>query len=347
MTPTHQTGPSPASGAVPGRRRATVADVAKDAGVSSATVSRVLNDLPVDPALVERVRASAARLRYRPSRMAKNLRTRQSTVWCLIISDIRNPFFTDMVRGVEDVAHLNDRSLVLCNSEDDLDKERRYIELAIDEQMGGVIVSPASIMESDLEPLQSTGIPVVMVDRTCAAPVDSVTLDNPLGSRWAVERLSTSGRRRIACIAGPQRTSTGQERLHGYQRAVEELGLDTDPELTVEADFTEAGGRRAMEQLLALATPPDGVYVTNNLMTVGALSALRAARVALPGTMGLVGFDDSTWATLVDPPLTTIGQQTYAMGQQVAQFLLDRQNGHQGQPRRTILEPHLHVRGSA
>ncbi|HEX8006820.1 MAG TPA: LacI family DNA-binding transcriptional regulator, partial [Trebonia sp.] len=322
-------------------------DVARAAGVSTATVSRVLNNHPqVDPRLAATVRAAVAELGYRPSRVAQSLRTRRSRVWALLISDIRNPFFTDMVRGVEDVAYAAGYSIILCNDEEDAAKEASYIELAIAENIGGVILTPTS-RGTDLTPLRDAKIPVVLADRGLAVDVDSVTIDNFAGAEEAVRHLLDGGYRRIGCVTGPVRTSTGADRYAGYRRALKAGGLRLDESLVRFADFREAGGRAAMQELLALAEPPDAVFVANNLMSIGALHAIAAARLAIPDQKAVVGFDDTSWATLLNPPLTTVAQPTYDLGVETARLLRSRLDGYSGAARRVTLAPTLRVRGSS
>lgn len=330
----------------------TIYDVASRAGVSAATVSRVLNGrTDVSPALADRVRDAVDELGYRPNGVARNLRLRATMVWGLIISDIGNPFFIAMVRGVEDAAHEAGYSLVLCNSDDDLDKERRYIDVALAEQMAGVVITPASEASSDLSALVDRGIPVVAVDRRVARlDIDTVLVDNVSGARLATEHLLESGCRRIACITGPTRTTTAAERLEGFRQAHRAAGLEVDPDLVVLENFKEDGGYDGAQRLLGLDAPPDGMFVANNLMTVGALEALVDAGVEIPDDMLLVGFDDIPWARLTRPRLTTVNQPTYDMGREAGRLLaqrLQRGRGRRDLPRTVVLPPSLEVRQSS
>jgi LacI family transcriptional regulator len=327
---------------------ATIYDVAREAGVSPATVSRVLNGrVDVSPTLTARVRAAMAELDYRPNGVARNLRRRATTVWGLIISDIGNPFFTAVVRGVEDAALDAGYSLMLCNSDDDLEKERRYIEIALDEQLAGIIVSPASEAETDLTALVERGIPVVAIDRVSARhDLDAVLADNARGARLATQELLETGCQRIACITGPTRTTTAAQRLEGFRQAHELAGLDIDPNLVIIENFKEDGGRDGAERLLELGTPPDGLFVANNLMTVGALERILDAGVDIPGDLGVVGFDDIPWARLTRPRLTTIEQPTYNIGHEAGRLLAERMTDPDRIPRTLVLPSQLRVRES-
>lgn len=327
----------------------TISDVARVAQVSTATVSRVLNgNTEVDPEMAARVRTAVESLAYRPSRIARSLRTRRSAVWSLIISDIRNPFFTDIMRGVEDVAFANGYSVMLCNSDENLVKELDYLQLAQAENMAGVILAPASLSETDISTLSAHGVPVVTIDRRLrSAAVDSVLVDNASGAEMAVEHLAAAGYRRIGFISGPTATSTGAERLAGYRAGVKRLKLRTTAELIRHGDFHEAGGKTAMEHLLRLATPIDAVFVANNLMTLGALEAIAEAGLAVPTDIAVVGFDDVSWASLLRPSLTTVAQPTYDLGAETARMLLGRINGFSGAAREVMLAPTLRVRASS
>ncbi|MDA8392663.1 MAG: LacI family DNA-binding transcriptional regulator [Actinomycetota bacterium] len=329
----------------------TIQDVAKLAGVSPATVSRVINGNGVVARhLADRVRAAVDTLDYRPNAVARSLRRKSAAVWQLIISDIENPFFTSMVRGVEDVAHAAGCSVVLCNADEDLGKERRYIEVALAERMSGVILSPASEEESEVEPLLRRGIPVVTVDRTLAerpATVHSVVTDNHRGAQLATAELLGAGYKSVACITGPLRVTTAQGRLAGYRSALASAGVRPRPELVRVADYKETGGRDAMLSLLELADPPEAVFVANNRMTIGALAAARQRSVSIPGDLGLVGFDDMTWSALTCCPLTTIAQPTYDVGASAARLLLEGPPGPSRPAKTVVLQPTLVVRGSS
>jgi LacI family transcriptional regulator len=253
-----------------------------------------------------------------------------------------------MVRGIEDVAYSHNYSLVLCNAEDDPVKEADYLSLAVDEHMAGVVLAPASPTGTDLHGLRAAGVPVVTVDRKLADDdVDRVLIDNRGGAAAAVDHLWQNGFRRIGCVSGPTGLSTGEDRLAGYRAGLADRGLPVDEQLVSYGDFHEESGHRAMQQLLALAEPPDAVFVANNLMTLGALDAIAGTSLRVPDDIGIVGFDDMAWAPLLRPPLTTVGQPTYDVGAQTARMLLSRLTGYTGPGREVVLSPQLHVRASS
>lgn len=320
----------------------TIREVADFAGVSPATVSRVLNGRQVNPAMVTSVKEAVAELGYRPSRVARSLRAQSARVWGLIISDIRNPFFTDMARGIEDAAAELGFSVVLCNADEDPEKEHTYIELIHDEQMAGCIITPADAMKSDVSLLTSAGTPVVAVDRAIIAEnLDIVLLDNRDAAAQATRHLIQQGYERIACITGPKTTSTGFERAAGYLDAIGGCQKFLRWE-----DFQIAGGYSATQSLLRLDPPPDAFLVGNNMMMIGALTAIKDAGLS-PHDYGLIGFDELAWADLSDPPLSTIGQPTYKIGAVAAQLLAARIAGDDSPPKTITLGSQLHVRASS
>lgn len=330
---------------------ATIYDVARAAGVSPATVSRVFNGGRVTAERAENVRRTAAAMGFAPNRVARSLRMQRASVIGLIIPDIENPFFTALARGVEDAAQETHLSVVLCNTDEDIDKEQRYLEVAAAEQMAGVIVAAASRQRTDLSVLSERGTPVVAVDRRPrGASVDAVTLDNRHGGEEATEHLIARGYRRIACIAGPEGASTSEERLAGYRAALRDHGLGGDgagPDgaYVRHGDFRVEGGRAAMKQLLALPEPPDAVFVANNLMTVGALAALREAGRTPPDT-GLLSFGDVPWPELVTPSLSSVRLPSYQLGFTAAQLLQERIAGVDKPLQTVVLRTSLEVRDS-
>ncbi|GAA0802335.1 LacI family DNA-binding transcriptional regulator [Spirilliplanes yamanashiensis] len=327
---------------------ATIYDVARRAEVSPATVSRVVNGRAnVDPALAERVRAAMVDLNYRPNAVARNLRRSRTSMWAVIISDIGNPFFTSLVRGVEDVAQTAGYSVVLCNSDNDEAKEGQYVNAALTEQMAGVIISPTA-GSPHVARLLDAGVPVVVIDRQMAgADVDTVLVDNEQGARDATGHLAAAGYRRIACITGPRGLFTAERRLAGYRAALDDAGLAHDPALVRHADFGVDGGHAAMHSLLAVDPRPDAVFVGNNLMTIGAVGRIFDEGVTVPEEMGVVGFDDVPWATLMRPALTTVAQPTYSVGRNAAELLTDRITDPKRPVSTVTLPTELRVRGSS
>lgn len=326
----------------------TIRDVAALAQVSPATVSRVLNDDDrVAGELRTRVRDAVAQLGYRPNGQARSLRTKATKVLGLIISDIQNPFFTALVRGVEDAASKHDYSVVLANADENLTKERRYLEVTAAERMAGVILSPASTSKTDVSLLLDRGIPVVAIDRYLRRDkVDTVTVNNRSATREAVAHLVEAGCRRIGIITGRPDISSAADRLAGYRVALRDAGLEFDHNLVSSGNFRTDGGAQAARTLLSLDSRPDALFVANNLMMVGVLEALNQAGLSFPDDLLLAGFDEMGWAGVV-PPLTLVEQPTYEIGRQAAELLLRRIANPDLPITRVVLPAVLRVRHSS
>jgi len=323
-----------------------ITDVARAAGVSAATVSRVLNgSSAVSKALAAKVRKAAADLGYVPFSSARALRRQHTRVWAAIVSDIENPFFTAVVRGIEDVARKVQHRLVLCNSDEDLEREAAYIDVALAERMAGVVIAVASARESSLKPLMDAQLPVVAIDRAAGRDIDAVVVDNHLGAEEATRHLIENGSRRVACITGPTRVNTANERLEGYRRAVADCGHKDETELIRRADYKETGGHEAALSLLTSRNPPDALFIANNPMAVGALRAIRELGLSIPRDVALVAFDDSPWCALTSPPLSVVAQPAYEIGRVAAELLATA--GDKRTSRTIVLTPKLIPRESS
>lgn len=325
-----------------------IKDVAALAGVSDATVSRALNNVPsVHPDLVERVRKAAEQLDYRRNGVARNLRRRRTDVWALIISDIENPFFTAIARGAEDRAQRAGFSVMLCNSDEDPGKEAEYLDVAERERFAGVILSP-NISGTDISQLRTANIPVVAVDRPLRDPVDSVLVDSREGARAATAHLLEQGWRRPACVTGPARADTAEQRLAGYLDALAEK-RSRGVRLIRHADYHAGTARTAVSRLLDSASPPDSFFIANSSMALGALEEFQH-RGLVPGRdIGLVAFDDAPWAPFVNPPMSVVAQPAYEIGTRAGELLLARLEPATTTRRRQIvrLRTRLIVRASS
>ncbi|MEQ0561957.1 LacI family DNA-binding transcriptional regulator [Amycolatopsis sp. NEAU-NG30] len=328
---------------------ATISDVAALAGVSTATVSRALNGKStVDPVLAERVARAVEQLGYTPNGLARSLRRRETAVLALIISDVENPFFTAIARGVEDTAQAAGYSVMLCNSDENTAKERRYVEVAAQERLAGVIMSPTT-GDSDVRPLLAHRTPIVTIDRRLgSADCDAVLVDSRAAAREAVEHLAAQGYRRIGCIAGPPGITTADERLDGYRDGLRAAGRRYAAKLVRRCEFREAGGREAAAQLLAGPDRPDALLVSSSTMAVGVLQAMAELGLRSGRDVGIVSFDEAPWATLISPALTVVAQPAHAMGQLAARLLLARIGDRGERPAATTtLAARLVVRGSS
>ncbi len=302
----------------------TIKDVAKLANVSIATVSRVFADKPfIRESTRKRVLQAAQKLQYKPSRVARSLRTQSSRIIGLIISDIQNPFFTALVRAVEDEAYLHNYAIFLCNSDETAPKENMYIDLMLAEKVSGVIITPASGSGGNLRKLIEAGVPVVAVDRSVTdLDLDTVVLDNVSAACDLVSYVARQGHRRIGAILGSKEITTGHDRYQGYRNALESFGIPLDPALVRMGVPKESVGHRYALELLDSPEPPTAIFAGNNLLTVGAFRAIRERGLRIPQDISLCGFDDMEWTSLITPPLTVASQPIYQMGQEAVRLIL-------------------------
>lgn len=329
----------------PGVAVVKIVDVAEAAQVSSATVSRALNHSSrVDPVLAERVRATAERLGYRPNAVARNLRRQGTQVWALIITDINNPFYTAVARGVEDQASESGFSVLLCNTDENQGKEDRYLEVAAQERVAGVILAPRA-SDSDVSGLLSSKIPLVAVDRQLDQPVDFVTAASFEGAVMATEHLLRQGWQRPACITRPADTATTEQRRLGYEDVMRRHGL---PAEVRHVPFHADSGLRVIDELFGTGPPPDSLVTVDSMLTLGVMTGLKRRRLKIGRDVGLIGFDDAVWAQAVEPPLSVIAQPAYEMGVAAARLLVERiRNGPHDEPQTMIMSTTMIVRGSS
>ncbi|HNP14869.1 MAG TPA: LacI family DNA-binding transcriptional regulator [Terrimesophilobacter sp.] len=314
---------------------ATIYDVAALAGVSPATVSRVFNGMRVSEEKTLAVRTAAESLNFTPNRTARTLRKQNSEVIALLIPDIENPFFTSLARGVEDRAQQAGFSVVLCNTDDNTSKEAKYLEIAISENMAGVIVAPASD-HSDLKSVLSRGRPIVAVDRGTGYDIAGGMVDNRPAGQAAAGALFDAGYHRVACITGPQGIETADERTRGWRQTVAQRGDYAPDDYLKHANHRVDGGRAAMIELLSMANPPDAVVATNNLMGVGALQILSEAGLA-PPAIGVSVIGDLPFTTLDPAMITLVHLPARNLGITAATMLIERINGDSQPPRTVVL----------
>lgn len=313
---------------------ATIYEVARLAGVSPATVSRVFNGTKVSPDREAAVKAAAAQLNFTPNRTARTLRRQHSEVIALVIPDIENPYFTEMARGVEDVAQEEGYSVVLCNTDSSLEKEAKYLQVAISENMAGIILAPSSV-HSDLSDLVSRGRPVVAVDRSTHFDIDGVVMANRQAGRMATQALIDAGYRSIACVTGPEEIETARERAEGWRDALVGAGITPRSDLLTFSTFRVDGGRSSMEDLLALPEPPDAIVAGNNLLGVGAIQVLTE-RGLTPPAVGVSVVGNLPFTTLSPAAVNVVRLPARHMGMTAARMLLERLSGD-AQPVRTVV----------
>jgi LacI family fructose operon transcriptional repressor len=324
-----------------------IQDVAERAGVSTASVSRVLAGKEhVSAEMRERVMAAVEELDYQPNLVARSLRSRRSSTIGLIVSDIRNPFFTDVSRAVEDTVHEQGYALFLCNTDENPRKEALYLDQMQAQNVGGVIYSPTRQSANNFADLDIS-VPTVIIDRAVrSSDVDMVLIDNVDAAYRMAEHLIENGYRRIAGLFG-EASVTGRERRQGYEQALQAHGLaPPEGQARYIPPRIEAGRASALE-LLAQDPPPEAIFTTNSLLTAGALMAIRERGLRIPDQVGLVGFDETTWGAFVEPAITIIAQPTHEIGTTAAELLLQRVEKPDRRPRKVILHGELVVRGSS
>jgi len=328
---------------------ANMADVARRASVSTATVSRVLNGSTlVSKATRERVQRAIADLSYEPNNLGRNMRFRRIHLFGLIVSDIENPFFTAVTRGIEDEARAAGYGVLLCNSDEDPAKEAQYITTLRAERVPGLILAPTG---SNMELLRRYSQPgqalVTFGRRVPGLRADFVSTDNAAGARLAVEHfVSTHGYRSIGLVSGPASYSSAAERHASFEATMASFGYTVDPATVVRGDMREQGGFEAANALIKQQALPRALFVVNNLMTLGVLRATRRAGIKVPDDLAIIGFDDVPWAPFLDPPLTVVAQPTNEIGSTAAELLLDHLSGGPTETVRRVLDPALIIRQS-
>ncbi len=319
----------------------TINDVAKRAAVSPVTVSRVLNAAPnVNEATRARVHQAIAELGYVPNVAARSLRSRRTRSIALILPDITNPFWPTVARGVEDAAQRGGYTVLLCNSDENADKQARYLEVVISQQVDGVVIAPADSDAANLAPLRERGIPTVVLDRRVDGwDVDTVRGDSVGGAHMLTRHLIELGHRRIAMLTGPANTSTSQERLAGYEAALKRASIEADRDLIRFGEFRQNSGQEMAHAVLGLPQPPTAIFGANNTIALGALTAIGECGLRVPQDVALVCFDDVSPSSQLFPFLTVAEQPAYQMGLEAAQLLFARLDDGEAVPPRQIMLP--------
>jgi LacI family transcriptional regulator len=316
--------------------------------VHPSTVSRALHrtDLPLRPETRRRVLAAVERLGYRPSAIARGLRLQRTHALGMLVPDITNPFFPPIIRGVEEAARDQGYELVLCNTDDSPERETASLRLLREHQADGLLIATSRMADATVAGLRRERFPFVLVNRGSRVPADlAVEVDNERAAEAVVAHLAGLGHRRIAHIAGPLSTTTGAERAAGYREAMKARGLPTDAALLEEADaYAEPSGHAACSRLLRAA--PTAIFAANDLLALGALRALREARLRVPQDVSLVGVNDIPLAELIDPPLTTIRVPQREMGRLAANMLIAVLEKTPIAHRHVVLDTTLVIRGS-
>jgi len=327
----------------------TIRDVAERAGVSTTTVSHVVNRTrKVEPSTAERVEAAIKELGYRPNALARSMRRGRTHTVGIVIPDIANPFFGDLARSLEDHMFAAGYSAIICNSDGDPDKEARYLDVLLSKKVDGLLLIAASQSSDGLLQLVEEGPPTIVVDRELGdVAASQVMVANHDGGHLAGQHLLELGHHDIAVIAGPGGLGTSARRLEGFQAALSDAGIELPDDRVFRGDFRAASGRAAMVHWLGRPDPPTAVFAENDLMAVGALSAAHAAGLHVPDDVSVVGFDGIAFGADVTPPLTTVSQSIDDMAAAAVELLFERLREQAAAPRRVELPVALTVRGSS
>lgn len=330
-------------------RSATIKDVAAHADVSVATVSAVINENKyVSPELVQRVQTSIAVLGYQRNSFARGLKTQISHCIGLIIPDLANPFYTNIARGAENVAHAHNYSLILGNTDEDPEKEKKYLQLLESKQADGLIIAVTDHSYAYLQSLPVQNLALVSIDRSLFnLGVDTVMVENKEGASRAVEHLIALGHRRIGLLTGARGIAPTEERLLGYTGALEKHGIPIDPALIVTTRARVEGGARGALQLLTLEERPTAIFMMDGTMAIGALQTIERLGLRCPGDIAIACFDDFVWASIMRPRLTVVDQPTYEIGQQAARLLFDRLQNRERAPKEVRLPTTFIIRESS
>jgi LacI family transcriptional regulator len=328
---------------------ATIKDVAALAGISYTTVSHVLNRTrPVSDAVRKKVEEAITQLDYVPSAVARSLKAKSTATIGLLIPNGINPYFAELARGIEDYCERNGFCVILCNSDDNLQKQRNYLRVLLEKRVDGLIVSSVGGDDSLVDSLAAVRTPLVIVDRDLEnITADLVRIDHELGAWLATSHLLDLGHRHIACICGPAQTSVARMRLAGYQRAMREAGVEVQDSWVVESDFTGPSGYQAACTLLE-TDRPTAIFAANDMVGIGVLRAAAERNVKVPAQLSVVGFDDIQMSQFVYPALTTVGQSILQLGERAAEVLLRRiaARGEYREVQQSIVAPSMVLRES-
>jgi len=327
-------------------------DVARLADVSVGTVSAVMNlSSTVRPRLRERVQEAMRALDYHPNQIARSLKMQCTHTIGMVVPDIANPFFTSVIRGVEMIGQERGYSIILCDTNEDSQQERRQLSTLFSRRVDGVLIS-SSNYDAAKDRLTRRRFPIVFFDRIPRGyKGDAVLTDNLSAAYRAVHYLIQLGHRRIAIITGALDRSIVADRVDGYRKAMQEAGLPIPTPYLQQGDFKLESGHRCGLELMRLPDPPTAVFSCNNLMTLGFMGALVELKIACPDQVSVLGFDDFDWAASFNPRLTTMAQQMFEMGRSAMEMLVQRIESPMTeadceQGRIVVLESELRVRDS-
>ena len=305
----------------------TIKDIAKLSGVSTATVSKILNskDKNISNLTRQKVLNIVEEYNYVPNTVARSLVTRQTKTIGLVIPDITNPFFPELVRGAEDKANECGYNIIFCNTDDNMEKEENYINMLIEKMVDGIIFTQSVKRTVGFQKLNIGSTPIVLIDRDMELEgvVGKVLVDNFTGAYDGVNYLLSRGYRKIAFITGALTTNTSKNRLSGYKKALEDFGINYNKDYVLAGEYRSEWGFKAIQELLGKNVDFDAVFCGNDLIALSVIKALKNVGKSIPEDVGVLGFDDIYMARFIEPELSTIRQPNYEMGYKAVEILID------------------------
>jgi LacI family transcriptional regulator len=353
MAPRKPTVPKPDETASGPSSPVSMADLARELGVSMTTISRALSDhYSIGPGMKQKVLKLAKKYNYQPNRMASALRKGKSKLLGIVVPYIEGRFFPSVVHGIETAASKAGYNVIICQSNEDVAQERRNLDILLSAQVAGVLVSVSRTTHDfrHFEKLRSHGLPLVFFDRIMDGDnVNAVVLDDQEGGYVSTRHLLDQGYRRIAHLAGPQHMNIYKNRRQGYFDALREAGIAEDESLVLYSDMTQEQGSVGMRQLLALPQPPDAVFAAGDYCALGAMQEARRQGLRIPQDMAITGFSNEAFTVVTEPNITSVDQRCEEMGQAAVRLLLEviDANSQPFTPRQVSLRPQLLVRGSS
>ncbi|MDB5053853.1 MAG: Transcriptional regulator, LacI family [Bacilli bacterium] len=324
----------------------TIKDIAKRAKVAISTVSYVINNSKnVTPETKARILSAIDELNYYPSMAARSLKTRRTLTVGIIVPDISNAFFTEIIRGIEDLFNKHDYSVILCNTDEDQDKEKRYLNTLYEKDIDGLIFIGTGKNEEIFKNRKE--VPIVLVDRKVSGDFDSVTVNNVLGGFLATDHLLKRNRSSVMFLAGDLKINTYFDRLQGYKLGLKTHGLEFDESLVHLCKVSHEAGYQYMEKLLTKPFDIRSIFVENDLIALGVMKALLIKGIRIPEDVAIVGYDNIPTSYLVVPSLTTIDQPKYLIGKKAGELLLSKINGNKEAKKQIVLDPEIVVRETA
>jgi LacI family transcriptional regulator len=333
-------------------RKTTIKDIARMANVSHTTVSRALNNKSrIKNETKDKILAIASELNYRPNFIARSLVMKKTKTLGLVITNIANPFYTELAQGIEATVRGLGYNIIFCSTHSDLSTEKHYIDMLRSKGVDGIIFSSAHMDDPNILVLAEEAFPIVLVNRRTYHPivrekVDYVGIDNILGGFLAVEHLIRLGHQRIGIIGGSSESSVGFERLEGGKRALSIYGLEAMGDYFLEGDFLKGSGYRGGKEFLKMAEPPTAIFATNDYMALGTYQAIVEEGQKVPENIALIGFNDIEFTAIKGVELTTIGQKKYEMGALAVKILVEKIEGGESKPstKEIFLKPELIIR---